>query len=206
MAFMKKLLGPSRREVWEQLCRDSGAEYVPGGLLGRPKVRGRVGNWTVTLESSKSSGPPGSMLTTTRLRVPFVSTDGFRFTIERKSAGGRIGKPIGRHYITYGRPEFDAEFWLNSRDETRARALLDDEDFRARLQAQPSVWLKVRDHAGWFGPKFPEDVDMLIFEEMDVRPIHDVGRLRSLFELMGDTLGQLCRIGAASTDDPNVVL
>ena len=46
--------------------------------------RKRIDNWMVTLTASKSAGPsPGTHINTTRLRVPFVSVDGFRFTIGR---------------------------------------------------------------------------------------------------------------------------
>jgi len=204
--LIRKLFGPSQREVWEQLCAESGSEYVQGSLFKRPRVRKRVGNWTITLEASKSSGPPGTKITTTRLRVPFVSQDGFRFTIERKPTGGGLGKPIGKHYITCGYPDFDADFWVNSREEAKTRALLGDMEFRELLRAQTSLWLKVGDHAGWFGPKFPENIDMLVFEEIDIKPMADVKRLQSLFDLMEASLSQLCRIGSATRDDPGVIL
>ena len=116
------------------------------------------------------------------------------------------GKPIGRHFITCGHPDFDADFWIKSQDETKARALLDNPDYRQTLQAQASIWLKVKDNAGWFGPKFPECANMLIYENMDVQPMVDVARLQSLFDLMGATLRQMCRIGSATADDPGFIL
>ena len=207
MSLISKLMGPSQREVWERLCEQSGAEYDPGTLFQRPRVHKRLENWTITLTASRSSGPaPGMKITTTRLRVPFVSTDGFRFTIERKSAGSKHGKPIGRHFITCSHPEFDADFWINSRDTAKACALLDDSEYRRLLQAQPHLWLKVKDNAGWLGPKFPENVDMLIYECIDTKPMTDVNQLGSLFDVMGATLGRLCRIGSATGDDPGIVI
>lgn len=207
MVLSRMLFGPSQREVWERLCEEAGAEYVPGGLLSAPRVRKRFENWTVTLTASKSSGPaPGVKLNTTRLRVPFVRTDSFRFTIERKSGLGKQGKPLGRHFVTCGHPVFDDQFWINSKDEAKARAPLDDEEFRRRLQSQTSLWLKVKDNGGWFGPKFPENVDLLVFEEIDVQPIIDVPRLLSLLDVMRSTLERLCRIGSASRDDPGIII
>jgi hypothetical protein len=116
------------------------------------------------------------------------------------------GKPIGRHFVTCGYPDFDKSFWINSKDEAKARTMLDDEKFRGLLQAQPYVWLKVKDTAGWFGPKFPENVDMLIYEQIDMQPITDVPRLVSLFSLMEATLKRMCHIGSANAEDPGVVL
>jgi hypothetical protein len=207
MSLIRRLIGPSQREVWERLCEESGAEYDPGNLFQRPRVRKRIENWTVTLTASKSPGPTaGTHITTTRLRLPFVSADGFRFTVERKSRMSKNGKPIGRHFITCGHVDFDADFWIKSQDEAKAHALLDNPEYRQLLQAQTSIWLKVKDHAGWFGPKFPENVDMLIYENMDVKPMTDVTRLQSLFDLMGATLQQLCRIGSATGSDPGFII
>jgi hypothetical protein len=207
VSLFRGLLGPSQREVWERLSQAIDAEYDPGGLFKRPRVLKRVSNWTITLTASKSPGPSqATKITTTRLRAPFVCRDGFRFTIERKSRLGKSGKPIGRHYVASGHPEFDAEFWVNTRDQAKVHALLDDEGFRRSLRAQSSLWLKVKDDAGWFGPKFPENVDLLMFEEIDVKPMTDVSRLGSLFALVEATLERLCRIGSATEDDPGLVV
>jgi hypothetical protein len=204
---LRGLLGPSQREVWERLCGVIGAEYDPGGLFNRPRVLRRARNWTITLTASNSPGPSSATkITTTRLRAPFVSRDGFRFTVERKSGLGKSGKPIGRHYVASGHPEFDDEFWVNTRDRAKAHALLDDEAYRRALRAQRSLWPKVKDDAGWFGPRFSEHVDLLMFEEIDVKPMTDVTRLESLFALMEATLDRLCRIGSATEDDPGVVV
>jgi hypothetical protein len=206
MNVLKRLFKPSRREVWERFCRETGAEYDPGGLLTRPRVRHRHRNWTITLTTSRSSGPaPGTSLTTTRIGAPFVSTSGFRFTLERKAALSKLGKPIGRHFVTSGHGDFDDDFWLKSRDEPKVHALLDDDSLRQAFRSQPGIYLKVKDHAGWFGPKFPESADLLQFEEIG-EPIHDVGRLVALFNLVSLTLDRLSQIGAATGDDPGIVL
>ena len=47
---------------------------------------------------------------------------------------------------------------------------------------------------------------MLVFEEIDIKPMADVKRLQSLFDLMEASLSQLCRIGSATRDDPGVIL
>jgi hypothetical protein len=207
MSFIRNILGPGQHEVWSRFCTQYGADYEVGGLLRRPRVRKRIGNWTVTLTAGKSPGPAaGTRLTTTTLRTPFVTKDGFRFTIERKSGAGMYGKPVGRHFITCGDPEFDRHFWINSKDEGKARALLLDPDYRRVLSAQPVVWLKVKDTAGWFGPKFPENVDMLIYEQIEMKPITDVAQLASLFDMIEATLRRLCQIGSAGEDDPGIVI
>ena len=62
----------------------------------------------------------------------------------------------------------------------------------------------MKDSEGWFGPKFPEDVDELSFQDLGV--IKDVERLKALFDLFAAVLDQLCRIGSAYKQEPGVTL
>ena len=64
--------------------------------------------------------------------------------------------------------------------------------------------LEVKDSEGWFGPKFPEDVDELHFQVVGV--IKDVERLKALFDLFAVILDQLCQIGSAYKQEPGVSL
>ena len=127
-----------------------------------------------------------------------------RSLLRRRSRSMRLW--CSKRYITSGHPDIDADFWINSRGEAKARALLDNPEYRRLLLAQTAVWLKVKDHAGWLGPRFPENVDMLIYELIDIKPITDVASLQSLFDLIGATLEQLCRIGSAARSDPWVII
>lgn len=72
------------------------------------------------------------------------------------------------------------------------------------IQDQPKIRLEVKDSEGWFGPKFPEDVDELHFQGMGV--IKDVDRLKSLFDSFAAVLDQLCRIGSAYEQETGVEL
>src|SRR4051812_23445522 len=75
--------GPSKEEVWRQLCQEIGAEFVEGGLWKESKVQAHVGPWTVTLDTVTHHHQHGHT-TYTRMRAPYVNPDGFRFTIHRK--------------------------------------------------------------------------------------------------------------------------
>jgi hypothetical protein len=64
--------------------------------------------------------------------------------------------------------------------------------------------LEVKDSEGWFGPKFPKDVDELHFQVDGV--IKDIESLKSLFNLFAALLDQLCKIGSAYKQQPGVDL
>ena len=59
-------------------------------------------------------------------------------------------------------------------------------------------------YEGWFGPEFPEGTDELVFTVGGI--IKDVERLKQLYEMFGETLDQLCRIGSAYERAPGVTL
>ncbi len=195
--------GPNKDDVWRELCQEIGAEFVEGGFWKGNKVQAHVGPWTVTLDTyTDSSGETST--TYTRMRGPYVNPDGFRFTIYRKSLFSGLGKLLGMQDIEVGDPEFDEAFVIKGNDEARVVTLFSDTEIRRLLLAQPKVRLEVKDSEGWFGPRFPEDVDELRFQVVGV--IKDVERLKALFELFAAVLDRLCRIGSAYKQGPGVDL
>jgi hypothetical protein len=199
MSFLRALFGPSKEEVWRELCRQTGADYVDGGFWKGSKVEARVDPWVVTLDTyTVSTGK--SSITYTRLRAPYVNRDGFRFHIYRAGFFSEMGKAFGMQDVHVGDPVFDDAFIVKSEDETQVRRLLSSPRLRELFQAQPQVSLHVADDEGWFGPDFPEGVDELWFQTVGV--IKDVDRLKRLFDLFSETLHQLCHVGSAYETDP----
>ena len=195
--------GPSKDEVWRQLSQEIGAEFVEGGLWKGNKVQAHVGPWTVTLDTyTESSGE--SHVTYTRMRAPYINPEGFQFTIYRKNLFSDLGKFLGMQDIEVGDPEFDEAFIIKGNDESKVRDLFANSKIRQMIQDQPEIWLEVKDSEGWFGPKFPEDVDELSFQVVGV--IKDVERLKALFDLFATVLDQLCRIGSAYKQEPGITL
>jgi hypothetical protein len=191
--------GRSKDEVWRQLSEDIRAEFIEGGFCKGSKVQAHVGPWTVTLDTY-CDGEDQS----TRIRAPYVNPEGFRFTIYRKGFFSDLGKLLGMQDIEVGDPEFDEAFIIKGNDEDRVRVLFSDPKIRQMIQDQPKIRLTVKDSEGWFGPKFPEDVDELHFQVVGV--INDVDRLKALFDLFAAVLDHLCKIGSACKQDAAVEL
>lgn len=200
MAFLKTLFGPGKEEIWRKLCAEIDGQYVDGGFWKGDAVKATHGSWTVTLDTYTVSDGKTST-TFTRMRAPFANSNGFRFTVYRKSLFSGIGKWFGMQDIEIGDPAFDDAFILKSNDETKLRELLGDAKMRELLQGQPAVYFSVKDDEGFFSARFPDGVDELNFQVIGV--IKDVERLKLLFELFSETLDQLCRIGAAYESNPN---
>ncbi len=203
MGILRQLFGPSREEIWRQLCGETGAQYVKGGFWKGDKVGPGTANgrslWTPS--PNPTAKPP---TTYTRLRAPYVNKDDFRFTIYRKGFFSDLGKLLGMQDVEVGYPDFDEAFIIKGNDETKLRALFANPKIRALMEAQPTVFLTVKDDEGWFGATFPEGVDELYFRVGGV--IKDVERLKSLYHLFAEILHHLCHIGSAYENDPNIVL
>jgi hypothetical protein len=204
MAFLGGLFGPSREEVWQQLCTEIGADFVDGGFWRGDKVQAQVRNWTVTLDTYTVSTGHGHV-TYTRMRTPFVSHDGLRFRIYRKSLFSGLGKALGMQDIEVGHSlHFDEDFIIQGNDESKVRALLGNSEIRRLIAEQPQISLELKDDEGFFRTHFPEGVDELHFQVVGV--IKDVQRLKQLFDLFAEVLEELYRVGSASEQDPGVTL
>jgi hypothetical protein len=203
MSSLKTLFGPSKDELWKQLSEEIGGQFVDGGFRKGNKVVAKASHWTVTLDTyTVSTGK--THVTYTRLRAPFCNPDGFRFTIYQKSVFSGLGKLLGMQDIEIGYPDFDDSFIIQGNNESKLRSLFADSRLRQLIQDQPKIHLQVKDDEGWFGAEFPEGVDELCFQVVGV--IKDIALLKALFELFSVALDDLCRMGPAYTNDPNVTL
>jgi hypothetical protein len=195
--------GPSKDDMWRQLSQEIGADFIEGGFWKGNKVQAHVGIWTITLDIyTESTGE--THVTYTRMRVPYVNPEGFRFTIYRKGFFSELGKLFGMQDIEVGDSDFDEAFIIKGTDEFRVRDLFANPQIRQMIQAQPKIRLDVKDSEGWFGPTFPEDVDELHFQVVGV--MKDIERLKALFDLFAAVLDQLCRIRSAYKQEPGVTL
>ena len=198
------VFGPSREEIWRQLCAEIGADFVDGGFWKGDKVQAHVKSWTLTLDTyTVSTGH--SHVTYTRMRSPFVSRDGFRFQIYRAGLFSGLGKALGMQDIDVGHSaKFDDEFVIQGNDESKVRALFANPEVRRLIEAQPRIRLEIRDDEGFFKTRFPEGVDELHL--LALGTIKDVDRLKRMFDLFAAVLEELNRVGSATEADPEVAL
>jgi len=203
MAFLREIFGPSKEEIWRQLAEQIQADFVNGGLWKADKVEARHRQWTIVLDTyTVSSGK--SSTTYTRMRVPYVNRDGFRFVIYRKSIFSNLGKWFGMQDVEVGYPEFDHDFIIQGNDETKLIAFFANSTIRQLIQEQPDIHLAIKDSEGFWGPVYPPDTDLLYFQVGGV--IKDVEMLKSLYLLFAEVLNHLCHIGSAYENDPGIQL
>jgi len=225
MGFFKKIFGPSYEDAWSQVSSEIGARFIKGSFFkGASRVEARAGNWTITLDTyTVSTGK--SSVTYTRMRAPFMTRDGFRFTIYRKSVFSGMGKLFGMQdvevggpkfkqlgplfgvggyldekIVESGYPEFDSDFIIKGNDESKLKILFKNLKIRELIEAQPGLFLQVKGTGGWLDRKKHEGIDELYFQVIGV--IKDPDRLKCLFELFSEILSNLHSIGTARKDEP----
>lgn len=201
MSVMRRLFGPSRKEMWTKLSEEVHGKFVEGSWAKGDKVQVEYNDWTLTLDTYAVSTGKVTVVFT-RMRAPFVNPTEFRFLVYRKSVFSGLGKFFGMQDIEVNDPPFDDDFIVQGTDESRVRQLLASPKIRQLIAAQKDVNFGVKDDEGWFGTKFPDGVDELHFAVAGI--IKDVDRLKGLYDLFAETLDELCRMGAASDDPPGV--
>ena len=203
MGPFRRMFGPGRREIWQQLSQEMNARFVEGRFAKGDKVQVTHGEWTVTLDTFTVHTGKATMVFT-RMRAPYVNPDGFRFRVYRRGMFSGLGKLFGMQDVEVGQPAFDKDFIIKGTDEGKLRQLFANARIRALIDSQKDIDFSVKDDEGWFGPTFPDGVDELSFTVIGV--IKDIERLKHLYELFAETLDELCRMGLAYRSDPSVQL
>jgi hypothetical protein len=174
---------------WEQVAKEIGGQYHRGG----PCVCLAMEEWVITLgEYHQGYDSPGIVC----VRAPYQDKNGFRFSISRKHFS-KIGKLFGRQYVKIGDAAIDDEFIIKSNDKEKVRAFFDSPRLRQLLQAQPRPFFsfEIREE------ERPPGIETLFggsnVELYTIPYGQDVAKLKTTFEMFGEALRQLRRIGSA---------
>ena len=195
-----KWFGPSHDEVWCVLADELCGRHERRGWLKGSRVVAVAGPWEVVLDLHQLGEH-----VFTRLRAPYVNADGFRFHVFRKHLFSGVSQWLGFQDVRTGYPAFDEQFVIRGNDVGKLQRLFANPRLQTLLLAQPRVAFRVLDdHECLFGRRFPDGVDQLQFLAGGV--VKDLDRLKALYDLFAETLGELCRMGSAYERDPGVRL
>lgn len=203
MSLLRKLFGPSKREIWKQLSEKIDGEFVEGGWFKQDAVVVKHKEWTIILDTYIVSTGKSS-ITYTRIRAPYINKDGFRFTIYRRTFFSEIGKFFGMEDVEIGTDEgFDYDFIIKGNDHYKLWKFFSNERIRYLMKQQPQIKITVQratsDHFG----SFPKNVDEVEFKIVGV--MKNIEHLHLLFDLFAEMLDHLCHINAAYEEDPTLM-
>lgn len=197
------LFGPSKSEVWGQLCDEIHANLINEGFWKGDRVEARHNNWVIYLDTyTVSTGK--SSITYTRMRAPFINKDEFYFNIYNSNVFTDIGKMLGIEDIEVGYEPFDSEYIIRGNRIEWIKKLFSNPKIRELIKLQPKIKLEIKQSEGIFGPRFSENEGELYFVIPGV--LKEISLLKGLFELFSEVLETLELIGVASGEPANTKL
>ncbi|MCA9284255.1 MAG: hypothetical protein KDA22_03505, partial [Phycisphaerales bacterium] len=168
------------------------------GSFGRAeRVLVRHGIWTLVLDTFFSAA---TKMTHTRVRAPFVRTDGFRFTIYRRGMFSELAKVFGMQDVEVGPANFDLWFIVKGTDEGKLRDLCADARLRDLLFVVPNVHLSIECGTEAFETSPSANTDELTLVVPGA--IGEAECLRGMFDLMARALDRMTSIGSAAGTAP----
>jgi hypothetical protein len=203
MAQRRSNFGTHHEEIWRQLARQVAGEFQTGGTWQADKVRMVAGDWSITLDVRTVPGYKTEERFT-RLRAPFVNTEGFRFTIYRKNVFSRLAAFLGMEDLETGYSMVDDNYIVQASDKAKLRRLLSDEQIRILMEAQGDFYVHVHADEGFHADQYPDGVDELYFEVPDV--INDFDRLKQCYDLFALLLRSLCHMESEYEKDPELTI
>lgn len=199
---------------WSRLARAIGGEFVRGKSADDKSVVKRVNQWTIKLQTytlgTLDTADLTAWGTATRsgkwvfnsMVAPYVSKDGFRFQVNRKGWFARLWRKLFGPKDDLGYPEFDRRFVVKANDHFKVRALFANATIRELIESLGRVRLEVLQGERRRGSI--EGIHILYSDLGQSFEFRTLDRPRSLFNLFEEMLNQLCEIGSASEEQPNV--
>lgn len=197
------LFGPSQNEIWAQLSEEVNGSFVKGSFFKGSRVEVSHEPWTIYLDTfSVSTGQTSVMYT--RMRAPFINLHNLYFKIYKRGIFSEMGKLFGMQDIEVGYSDIDEDYIIKGNNETAIKNLLASSRIRNLIKEQPRFHLEIKESEGLFGPTLKQNERILYFQAD--RVITDVSLLKSLFNLFGEIMEELNRLGYASSERPSVQL
>lgn len=105
MSFLTNITKSKVKDIWKQLSKEIGGSFMDGGFCGKDSVVLNYRNTIILLENSTFSN--NQRHSTTIIKCPFSSTNGFKFNISTENAFTHAGKVFGINDIRTGNERFD---------------------------------------------------------------------------------------------------
>ena len=174
--------------------------------MGKDSVVLNYRNTTIVLENSTFSH--NKRHSTTTVKCPFYSTNGFKFNISTEDAFTHAGKVFGIHDIQKSDEKFDNKMYLKSSDKEKLLTFLDNEiitkqylDLARNISYGPII--KITDDNHTFSlTKNQKNTLWLYVESLGLE--EEKEDIKMYFETFKLTLDRLIEIGEAEDIDPNI--
>jgi hypothetical protein len=184
-------MAQEKTNIWKDFARETDGKFIKGYSWRSDMTEIDYNNWKIIFDNYILwSGKYSQKFT--RIVVPFVSLDNFRFEIYDNSIVRTIEKIFGAQDIEIGRPEFDKAFVIKANNEFKIKSLLQNHKIRNLIEVQKEINIEVSDQKGIWEEKLPEkEFELSYFIEGEIKDVEELKLLLSLFKEMLDVLYQM---------------
>jgi len=176
----------SKENIWKSFSEQTGGTFFEGqyGMLDGTIISYK--NWKIVFDYyDLYSGKFNERFT--RIFVPIVSLDDFRFEIYNNGIIRSIEKIFGAQDIEIGIKEFDKRFILKANNGFKLKKLLLNPRIRQLLEIQKEVNFEISNYKGIWEKKTPE-LELSYFVKGEIKSIETLSSLLDLFKLVLDKL------------------
>ena len=173
------------RRVFRNLSSQIGGNLIKGRFLQSDEIHLKRGERRIIIDIAQLGDIP-----CTKMRMPYVSKHGFRFSIQHRRTIKGIGKLAGiPQAVKAGYAYLDDEFVTKTNDETRIKKLFANSRIRQLISSRPPARLQLKDDEGRFGPHIPDIIDELCVEGVGIT--NDANRIENWLDLLDEIHNQL---------------
>ncbi|NNJ54678.1 MAG: DUF3137 domain-containing protein [Bacteroidia bacterium] len=199
MGWFRNTFGPFKKEVWTEVSKQLGAQFIDGGFWKKDKIRYQHKNWVIEMDTYSTGGKNSK--TYTRLRTCYITLDHFQFRMYEENILSPWSKKLGLQDIQIGIADFDDKYMLKSNNiETQTHKLLKSTSIRELIKSVDGIRLSIQDYEGFFFSKSPSNLQLIYFEERGI--LKNKQKITNLFALFCLILDQLVEIKSANEEDP----
>ncbi|MHA3788710.1 hypothetical protein ACX0HA_10905 [Flavobacterium hauense] len=183
--------------IWKSFASQINGNYIEQHYWHSDKTEITYNNWKITFDNYteyRTVANSDVQQTYTRVTAPYITIDGFKFKIARKSIISSIVKLFGGQDIEIGDVIFDQNFVIKSNNPSQVNALLKNNEIRRWIEEQPKINLEISNQKGIWEDKLPDkELELSFFVEGRIK---DIDRLKSIYKLFTVLLNQLYEIGS----------
>lgn len=183
--LMINLFG-SKENIWKSFSEQAGGIFFEGqyGMLDGTIITYK--NWKIVFDYyDLYSGKFNERFT--RVFVPIVSLDDFKFEIYNNGIIRSIEKIFGTQDIEIGIKEFDKQFILKTNNGFKLKKLLLNQQIRQLLEIQKEVNFEISNYEGIW-EKETESLELSFFVKGEIKSIETLNSLLDIFKLVLDNL------------------
>ncbi len=180
MNILKKIFGPSKRDIWKKIANHYRGQFVKGKYPYEDYVNVRIGNWDLIMDTMVEK-KDNDETEFTRVIGPFSNDKFVDYSIERKGAFEFISKHFRKDVIELQDEEFNENFLLKGNDEYLVNWIFDSPPVKRSLYAIKRFHFSVENYTGVFGYDSFLTHELVFLQKGNLK---DFEQLQNIFDAM----------------------